>query len=87
MYGQESVMMAVSTDMVLWWVTYLVFWRFHFFSSLSNITYVTSSAATSQVAEIMGGGVSGGGRLGDLGTRIPERVWKSDGFIVRKECP
>ena len=80
-------MMAVSAAMVLWWVTYSVVRRFHFFSLLSNITSVTSSAATSQVAEIMGGGGSGGGMLGDLGTRSPERVWKSDGFIVRKECP
>ena len=42
-------------------------------SLLSNITSVTSSAATLQVAEIIGGGGSGGGR--------------GDGFIVRKECP
>ena len=32
------------------------------FSSLSNITSVTSSGATSQVAMIIGGGGSGGGR-------------------------
>ena len=57
------------------------------FSLLRNITSVTSSAATSQAAEIIGWGGSGGGRFGALGARIPERVWKSDGFIVRKECP
>ena len=57
------------------------------FSSLSNITSVTSSAATSRAAEIIGGGGSGGDMFGALGTRSPERVWKSDGFIVRKECP
>ena len=48
---------------------------------------VMSSSSTSQAAEIMGGGGSGGGRLGALGIRRPERVWKRDGFIVRKECP
>ena len=57
------------------------------FSFLSNITSVTSSAATSRVDVIIRGGRSGGGRLGVFGTRIPERVWNSDGFIVRKECP
>ena len=61
--------------------------RFHFFSSLSSITSVTSSAATLRVAVIIGGGGSGGGRSGVLGTRSPERLWKSDGFIVRKESP
>ena len=58
-----------------------------FFHDKFNITYVTSSAATSRAAEIIGGGGSGGGRFGALGTRRTERVWKSDGFIVRKECP
>ena len=57
------------------------------FPSLSSITSVTSSAATSRVAVIIGGGGSGGSRSGVLGTRSPERVWNSDGFIVRKECP
>ena len=54
---------------------------------MSNMTSVASSAATSRAAEIMGGGGSGGGPLGALGMRRPERVWKRDGFIVRKECP
>ena len=60
---------------------------FQFFSSLSNITSVTSSAATSRASEIIGGGGSGGGRFGALGTRIPERVWEIDGFIVKEEFP
>ena len=77
-------MMAVSTAVVLWYVTYSLFQRFHFFSLLSNITSVKSSVATSQMAVIIGGGVSGGGRLGVLGTQSPERVWNNDGFIVRK---
>ena len=51
------------------------------------MTSVMSSDATSRAAEIMGGGGSGGGRLGALGMRRPERVRKRDGFIVRKECP
>ena len=55
------------------------------FSSLSSITSITYSAATSRVAVIIGGGGSGGGRSGVFGTRRPERVWNSDGFIVRKE--
>ena len=33
----------------------------------------------------MGGGGSGGGRLGALGMRRPERVRKRDVFILRKE--
>ena len=61
--------------------------RFHFFSLLSNMTSVTSSEGTPQAAKIMGGGRSGGGWLGALGMRRPERVWKRDGSIVRKECP
>ena len=68
-------------------MTYSVVWSFHFFSSLSSITSVTSSVATSRVAVIIGGGGSEGGRSGVLGTRSPERVWNSDGFIVRKEFP
>ena len=51
------------------------------------MNYVVPSAATSRAAEIMGGGRSGGRRLGALGMRRPERVRKRDGFIVRKECP
>ena len=51
------------------------------------MTFVMSSDATSLAAEIMGGGGSGGGQLGALVMRIPERVRKRDGFIVRNECP
>ena len=48
---------------------------------------VMSSYANLQASDIMGGGGSGGGRLGALGMRRMERVRKRDGFIVRKECP
>ena len=57
------------------------------FSLLRNTTSVMSSAETSRAADIMGGEGSGGGRLGALGMRRPERVRKRDGFIVRKKCP
>ena len=69
MSGQESVMMAVRAAIVLWQVTDSLVLRFHFLSSLRNITSVASSAGTSQEAEIIGGGGSGGGWFGVLGVQ------------------
>ena len=51
------------------------------------MTSLTSYAATLRADEIMGGGGSGGGRLGALGMWRPERVWKRYSFIFRKEYP
>ena len=67
MSGQESVMMAVSAAIVLWWVTYSLVLRFHFFSSLSNMTSMMSSDATSPASEIMGGGRIRGWSVGLIG--------------------